>query len=792
MSKGKKQKRKYLADAVKGAPSAETTKLPPPPHPMIESIVVRDVATYAHEGVAFDNLQLINFIYGGNGCGKTTLSRLLASTEPEKEYPHCEIHWTTKPIQTLVYNKDFRDRNLSENIPGVFTLGEQRVEAMQEMDRMRQEAEASEQMAERLARRMAECEDQKNGQMARLRDRLWQNVFKPNELFKDCLRGYITKGKFTDRLVELKHQHVDDVPQRVLGYRVEDVEELRNRYHKLYDEQEPQPMPLMPMPKEEFQAVMEVAEKPSWGRSIVGSADVPIAALIEKLNIADWVRQGQLNALRRNSEVCPFCQQKTVTKDFRKQLNDFFDQNYLAELQRITDESKRYAGHSARLIATLEEVAAEARMDKEGNRGKWYEVMNADQFTVHVEKLKASLEANHQRMAEKVKNPGMKVEFNDIRTTMMAVWEMLGEANASINAYNDMVTNLVAERERLTADVWRYMVAQAEAEVKRTEDLLARKDKEIKKLAAEKAQAEEKTRQLAEAIKEKEQQITSVQPAINRINNALKKFGFTGFSIKPSPDHKNQYQICRSDGSLASQTLSEGELTFITFLYYMQLVHGSKKSVNLKEPKVLVIDDPISSLDSNVLFVVSQLVRQVVEEVRGGKGDIKQVIVMTHNVYFHKEATFINTRANTDKDTHHYVLFKRGGVSAVEACGRENPIKGSYEMLWKELRQWKDHVADMDNVKLQNVLRRIIEYYFIIFGGHKRNTLFPGNFSKDPEEMAIVTSFARWFDQGSHDIFDDLFVENPRSMNEKYMTVFRQLFVRLGHEAHYKMMMGEN
>ena len=147
MSKGKKQKRKYLVDAVKGAPSAETTKQPPPPHPMIESIVVRDVATYAHEGVAFDNLQLINFIYGGNGCGKTTLSRLLASTEPEKEYPTCEIKWTTKPIQTLVYNKDFRDRNLSENIPGVFTLGEQRVEAMQEMDRMRQEAEASEQMA---------------------------------------------------------------------------------------------------------------------------------------------------------------------------------------------------------------------------------------------------------------------------------------------------------------------------------------------------------------------------------------------------------------------------------------------------------------------------------------------------------------------------------------------------------------------------------------------------------------------------------------------------------------------
>ena len=76
MSKGKKQKRKYQSDAAQGVPSAETTKLLPAPHPMIERIVIRDVATYGSEGVAFDDLQLVNFIYGGNGCGKTTLSRV--------------------------------------------------------------------------------------------------------------------------------------------------------------------------------------------------------------------------------------------------------------------------------------------------------------------------------------------------------------------------------------------------------------------------------------------------------------------------------------------------------------------------------------------------------------------------------------------------------------------------------------------------------------------------------------------------------------------------------------------
>lgn len=64
---------------------------------------------WKHEGVTFDNLQRVNFIYGGNGCGKTTFSRVLACDDRKTLYPNREITWTTqKPVQTLVYNKDFR------------------------------------------------------------------------------------------------------------------------------------------------------------------------------------------------------------------------------------------------------------------------------------------------------------------------------------------------------------------------------------------------------------------------------------------------------------------------------------------------------------------------------------------------------------------------------------------------------------------------------------------------------------------------------------------------------------
>ena len=56
-------------------------------------------------------------------------------------------------------------------------------------------------------------------------------------------------------------------------------------------------------------------------------------------------------------------------------------------------------------------------------------------------------------------------------------------------------------------------------------------------------------------------------------------------------------------------TLSEGEVTFITFLYFLQWIKGSQNEEDVTQDRVIVIDDPISSLDSNILFVVSSFKR---------------------------------------------------------------------------------------------------------------------------------------------------------------------------------------
>src|ERR1035437_3287242 len=92
---------------------------------MIESILIKNVATFDSTGVRIENLKKVNFIYGTNGCGKTTISNFLHNPTDLK-FTDCSTTWKNAiELKTLVYNKEFRERNFGKGkIGGIFTLGE--------------------------------------------------------------------------------------------------------------------------------------------------------------------------------------------------------------------------------------------------------------------------------------------------------------------------------------------------------------------------------------------------------------------------------------------------------------------------------------------------------------------------------------------------------------------------------------------------------------------------------------------------------------------------------------------
>lgn len=278
----------------------------------------------------------------------------------------------------------------------------------------------------------------------------------------------------------------------------------------------------------------------------------------------------------------------------------------------------------------------------------------------------------------------------------------------------------------------------------------------------------------------------SVEPSVYMINNELKRIGFTGFRLRTSSHNPYCYEIVRKGNERAGETLSEGEVTIITFLYFLQVVEGVGKGGK----KVVVIDDPISSLDYDAMCVVSELTDELMYYARNNVF-IEQMIMLTHNAAFHQGLSVRQPKENSG----YWKLYKRKGVSKVTACGTENPVMGDYEQLWDDLRNVKrsmDEGRKWDVIGLPNLMRKIVETYFVDYGGYNRHKLFEGDYVNNPEVKQEIITLMKWIDEGSHGLKDNLYAGCGEMMGERYMDALQELFRTMRQEVHWKMMMREN
>ena len=159
------------------------------------------------------------------------------------------------------------------------------------------------------------------------------------------------------------------------------------------------------------------------------------------------------------------------------------------------------------------------------------------------------------------------------------------------------------------------------------------------------------------------------------------------------------------------------------------------------------------------------------------------MVIFTHNVYFHKEISFIDGRTHERGDANYWILRKNKNISSIQPFGVKNPIQNSYELLWKELKN-REHSS---SITIQNTMRRIIENYFKILGKYGDDELIL-KFT-DKEEQEICRALLCWINDGSHCIPDDFFIEDQGDVAEKYFDVFKNIFNHTNHLEHYEMMM---
>lgn len=80
-------------------------------------------------------------------------------------------------------------------------------------------------------------------------------------------------------------------------------------------------------------------EPPVLKKRVIGKDDVDIAAIINKLENSDWVKEG-LAYYEINNGICPFCQQET-SGAFAKSLGEYFDDAFMVDTRAIERPRKQ-------------------------------------------------------------------------------------------------------------------------------------------------------------------------------------------------------------------------------------------------------------------------------------------------------------------------------------------------------------------------------------------------------------------------------------------------------------------
>lgn len=173
---------------------------------MLEEIKIAGEASYTADGETLGDLRQLNFIYGANGSGKTTISRVIATPA---DYANCSVTWTNgRPLEALVYNRDFVERNYVSQMRGIFTLGEEDATVLANIAAFQARcAQLDSEISNRVLNLQgADGQSGKRGELAGLRraleDACWQIKTRHDEQFKDAFAGFRgARSTFCDKLL---------------------------------------------------------------------------------------------------------------------------------------------------------------------------------------------------------------------------------------------------------------------------------------------------------------------------------------------------------------------------------------------------------------------------------------------------------------------------------------------------------------------------------------------------------------------------------------------------------------
>ncbi len=720
---------------------------------MISKIKLQKVASYGESPAVLETDKQINLIYWLNWTWKTTISKYLQHPE-ESDFSDCSIEGLNDE-KILVYNENFiHDNFYQDTQKGIFSLNAENKEAKEKITNLEAEVQKQNWILENTNKALWE----KNIELEKLKANIQEKTREIKTNYSDQILDFCLERKkgskealFDDLVTKEKPQSQPKITIEQLEKEAETIDDSA----KMYDENE--------IKKITFD-FSKIEENPIFNEVIIGNENSQIAELIKQLDNSNWVKVGKeyLTEPQWGKEVCPFCQQNTISKELYNEIQNYFDENYQNKMRNLWFLQDQY--HTE--LENVESIKA-SLLNNEFIQWK-EEILKT--ITILFQSLNTKLTSNYQKINKKIQNPNVMIELESTTLEKDEINNFLDSIITEIKEYNDKVKNKKDTKKKIIDNFWNIMRWNYDS-------YIVDYQKQKKEISSKKSKIEESIvelkkniNNLQKEIKKAEADQVNIKDAIDNINNQLMFFWLEGFSIVSSGNE--EYKLQRPHQDLAKfETLSEGEKTVISFLYFLELCKGRQSKDEVKGKEIIVIDDPISSLSHMYVFNIAQLIKQ---NFFNQKDKYEQIFILTHNLYFFHELLFKQKK----KDLKLFRIVKSDFSNVIDMDHDE--IQNEYQSYWTIIKDFQKGKATP--VAMANAMRNILEHFFWFIEKNDFNEL-----TKKLEQDEKNIFFIRYINRESHS--DSTNISDFKEIDPQvFKNAFKQIFQDFWYIEHYNTM----
>lgn len=634
-------------------------------------------------GKDLNNFDKYNMIYGGNGTGKSTLSNLFRAIEKRIIINEGEVEFVISenkisshdlPVslrlpQVRVFNKDFVAENIFTNhgsVSPIFFLGEANIEKQKQIESLKQilakNSNAEQEKHDEKSRAEKALEDLKTERAKAIKTLLGSSGTNPYNSYN---KRFFQVS--CDKLLQLTESQLS---QCILTDTELDIlKKEKEASFKNYLNDVNFSYPNM---------------KDIYGNVNLILQHSLISNSLEKLKddawLAEWTRTGHLKHKEKNSTDCLFCGQ-VLPIGCLEAIESHFNNEYKEFISKINELSSSIQTW----IERLRRFPAPNKFELYDHLSLEYEIKHRE-FTSDLNATISFLEKLYSSLQEKARNPFQPM--SQLPFQECGKEDLLFSLNYIIKKHNEKTDGFQNSINEARSKIEQSIVAESVADYRSKNDRINQLSKTIEKISTENVS-------LSSQIYELEKDLGSHRKPADELNaDIYAYFGRLELSFETK---ENGYQIYRN-GSIANN-LSEGEKTAIALLYFLKTL--GDKSFSLKNG-VVVIDDPISSLDSTSLFRAFEFIKERTKMAG-------QLFIMTHNHSFFKQVKdwFTDQNRIAEQDTSRFYML------------RDNtdikPRSSSISMLDPSLREYEEGYPNqyslglMENENSRHIINQMPE-----------------------------------------------------------------------------------